>query len=124
MEKYIIIGVGGFLGAISRYAVGDWAAQKWGAAFPYGTLIINLAGSFLLGLFLAAATERVLVDPRLRLFFATGFLGAFTTFSTFTYESAELMLNGGRGLGLLNLLASVVLGALMAFFGIWLGKQL
>lgn len=124
MEKYIIVGVGGFLGAISRYAVGDWAAQKWGAAFPYGTLIINLAGSFLLGLFLAAATERVLVDPRLRLFFATGFLGAFTTFSTFTYESAELMLNGGRGLGLLNLLASVVLGALMAFFGIWLGKQL
>jgi fluoride exporter len=124
MAKYIIIGLGGFLGAIARYLVSDWAAQKWGAAFPYGTLIINLAGSFVLGLFLAASTERLLVDPRLRLFLATGFLGAFTTFSTFTYESAELMLNGGRSLGLLNLIGSVLLGAFMAFLGIWLGKQL
>ena len=124
MAKYIIIGLGGFLGAISRYVVSDWAAQKWGAAFPYGTLIINLAGSFLVGLFLAASTERLLIDPRLRLFLATGFLGAFTTFSTLTYESAELMLNGGRGVGLVNLAGSVILGALMALLGIWLGKQL
>jgi len=124
MAKYIIIGLGGFLGAVSRYIVSDWAAQKWGAAFPYGTLMINMAGSFVLGLFLAASTERLLVDPRLRLFLATGFLGAFTTFSTFTYESTELMLNGGRGLGLLNLMGSVLLGTFMAFSGIWLGKQL
>jgi len=78
----------------------------------------------LLGLFLAASTERLLIDPRLRLFLATGFLGAFTTFSTLTYESAELMLNGGRGVGLVNLAGSVILGALMALLGIWLGKQL
>ena len=124
MAKYIILGLGGFLGALSRYVVSDWAAQKWGPAFPYGTLIINLAGSFILGFFLAASTERIPVDPRLRLFLATGFLGAFTTFSTFTYESAELMMNGGRWLGIFNLAASVLLGACMAFGGIWLGKQL
>lgn len=124
MTKFIIIGMGGFFGAISRYIVSDWAAQKWGATFPYGTLLINLTGSFLLGLFLTVATERLLVDPRVRLFFATGFLGAFTTFSTFTYESAELWLNGGRGLGLTNLVVSVVSGLLMALLGIWLGKQL
>jgi CrcB protein len=124
MAKLLIIGLGGFLGAVSRYVISDWAAQKWGAAFPYGTLIINLAGSFLLGLFLTLATERLLVDPRLRLFLATGFLGAFTTFSTFTYESVELVLNGGRWLGTINLAGSVLLGAGMALLGIWLGKLL
>jgi len=124
MAKYVLIGLGGFLGAISRYIVGDWAAQKWGALFPYGTLIINLAGSFLLGLFLSAATERLLIDPRLRLFLATGFLGAFTTFSTLTYESVDLWLNGGRWLALVNIVGSLLLGALMAWLGIWLGKQL
>lgn len=123
MEKFFVIGLGGFVGAVSRYVISDWAAQKWGAAFPYGTLIINLSGSFLLGLFLTVATERLLVDPRVRLFLATGFLGAFTTFSTFTYESIELILNGGRMSGLLNLLISVLTGALMAFLGIWLGRQ-
>jgi len=85
MDKYLIIGLGGFLGANARYLLSGWAAQKWGASFPYGTLLINATGSFILGLFLAATTGRVLVDPRWRLFFAIGFLGAYTTFSTYTY---------------------------------------
>ena len=86
LDKYLIIGLGGFLGANLRYLVGGWAAEKWGASFPFGTLLINVSGSFVLGLFLAAVTGRLSIDPHWRLFFAIGFLGAYTTFSSYTYE--------------------------------------
>jgi CrcB protein len=79
MQNFLIIGFGTFLGANLRYWLSGWAAERWGTLFPYGTLIINLTGSFLFGALLAAATERILVDPRWRLFFAVGFLGAYTT---------------------------------------------
>jgi CrcB protein len=124
MDKYLIIGAGAFLGANARYLLGGWVAQKWGAAFPYGTLLINVTGSFILGLFLALTTEHYLLDPRWRLFFAIGFLGAYTTFSTYTYESTQLLLSGSWGPGLLNLLGSNLLGVLAAVLGIVLGRRL
>ena len=124
MDKYVIIGLGGFLGACARYWLSGWAAQRWGAGFPYGTLLINLTGSFLLGLFLAATTERLLVDPRWRLFLAIGFLGAYTTFSTYTYESAQLLLAGNWWPGLGNLLASNLLGLIASVLGVVLGRNL
>ena len=92
MDKYLLVGLGGFLGAIARYALGGWAAEKWGGGFPYRTLLINVSGSFVLGLFLAVTASRLPLDPRWRLFFAVGFLGAYTTFSTFTYETVQLLL--------------------------------
>lgn len=124
MDKFLLISAGAVLGANARYWIGTWAAQKWGASFPYGTLLINVTGSLLLGLFMALTAERFVIDPRLRLLIATGFLGAYTTFSTFTYESMILLTKGALMPGLLNILGSTALGLLAVGAGIWLGKSL
>jgi fluoride exporter len=122
MEKFLIISLGAVLGANARYWLGGWVAERFGTTFPYGTLIINVTGSLVLGFFITLVTERFLVDPRWRLFVAIGFLGAYTTFSTYTYESMNLLLNGQIRLGLLNLFGSSVLGAAAMLAGILLGK--
>ena len=122
MEKVLYISIGAMLGANARYWIGDWAAQKWGTAFPYGTLIINLTGSLLLGFFITIATERFLIDPRLRILIAVGFFGAYTTFSTYAMESFNLLSNGQWLYGLFNLLGSTILGVLAAALGVYLGK--
>lgn len=124
MEKFLIISLGAVLGANARYWLGGWAAEKFGAAFPYGTLIINLSGSFILGIFVTLITDRFLVDPHWRLLIAIGFLGSYTTFSTYTYESVNLMLTGQPWLGLLNLFGSSLLGAIAAAAGILLARAL
>lgn len=124
LEKILLISAGAVLGANARYWLGDWAAQKWGAAFPMGTMLINLTGSLALGFFMTLATERFLIDPRWRLLFAVGFLGAYTTFSTYTYESFNLVVKGQWLPGLLNLLGSAVLGILAVGIGVYLGKSL
>lgn len=124
MDKYLIISVGAILGANARYILGGWVAERWGTSFPYGTLVINLTGSFLLGVFLAFSTDRVLLDPRYRLLIAIGFLGAYTTFSTYTYESVTLLLSGSWGAGLLNLFGSAILGAAAVVIGIIIGRLL
>jgi CrcB protein len=123
MDNYIIIGCGGFLGACARYWLAGWAAQKWGASFPFGTLLINVTGSFVLGLFMAATTGRLIVDPRWRLLFAIGFVGAYTTFSTYTYESTQLLLAGNWSYGLANLAASNLLGLGASVLGIMVGRR-
>jgi fluoride exporter len=124
MEKFLLISAGAILGANARYWLGDWAAQKWGATFPMGTLIINLTGSLLLGFFMTLATERMMIDPRWRLFFAVGFLGAYTTFSTYMYESFNLLSKGQYIPGLLNLFGSTIIGLLAVGLGVYLGKSL
>ncbi len=124
MDRVLWISIGAMLGANARYWLGVWAAQRWGAAFPWGTFIINLSGSFLLGLFMTLVTGRYPVDPNLRLLVTVGFLGAYTTFSTFTYESINLFIKGQWLAGLLNVLGSMALGLLAAGFGVYLGKAL
>ena len=124
MDKYLLVGLGGCLGAIARYALGGWAAEKWGAGFPYGTLLINVSGSFVLGLFLAVTASRLPLDPRWRLFFAVGFLGAYTTFSTFTYETVQLLLANDWRPALAYVGVSNVLGVGAALLGIGLGRIL
>jgi len=124
MEKVLWISMGAVLGANLRYWVGDWAAQRFGSGFPYGTLLINLTGSFLLGLIISMSMENFIIDPRLRLLLTVGFLGSYTTFSTYAYESIALISQGQWGLGLFNLIGSSLLGALFAILGIWLGKVL
>jgi CrcB protein len=124
MEKFVLISIGAALGANARFWMADWAARKWGSAFPYGTFLINVTGSLLLGFFMAIATERFLVDPRWRLLFAVGFLGAYTTFSTFSYESYNLLVRGQWGLGLLNVLGGTLLGIGAAALGVYLGKAI
>lgn len=124
MDKVLWISIGAVLGANLRYWVGDWAAQRFGSGFPYGTLLINLSGSFLLGLIVSMSMENFIIDPRLRLLLTIGFLGSYTTFSTYAYESIALISQGQWGMGLFNLLGSSLLGGLFAILGIWLGKVL
>jgi CrcB protein len=124
METFLIISLGAILGANARYWVGGWAAERFGTTFPYGTLIINLTGSLILGFFITLVTDHFLVDPRWRLLVAIGFLGAYTTFSTYTYESVNLILNGQVWLGLLDLFGSTILGATAVTAGILLGRAL
>jgi fluoride exporter len=124
MATFLIISLGAILGANARYWLGGWAAERFGTTFPYGTLIINLTGSLALGFFITLVTDRFLVDPRWRLLIAIGFLGAYTTFSTYTYESVNMLLNGQVWLGLVNLFGSSILGALAVTAGILLGRAL
>ena len=124
METFLIISLGAILGANARYWVGGWAAERFGTTFPYGTLIINVTGSLILGFFMTLVTDRFLVDPRWRLLVAIGFLGAYTTFSTYTYESVNLILSGQVWLGLLDLFGSSILGATAVTAGILLGRAL
>lgn len=123
LEKYLLVGMGGFLGTCARYWVSGWAAEKWGTTFPFGTLLINLSGSFVLGLFMTITTERLLLNPGWRLLFAVGFLGAYTTFSTYTYESVQLLLTGNWWSGIANLLSSNLVGLLASVLGIALGRR-
>jgi CrcB protein len=118
METFLLISLGAILGANLRYGISVWAAERLGPSFPYGNLIINLTGSFILGFFITLATERLLLDPRLRILFAIGFLGSYTTFSSYTFESLSLIMENQWLLGLLNLFGSAFLGGVAVFLGI------
>jgi fluoride exporter len=122
MDKFMIISLGAILGANARYWLGGWAAERFGTSFPYGTLIINVTGSLVLGFLMTLITDRFLVDPRWRLLLGIGFLGAYTTFSTYTYESVTLITSGQVWLGLVDLFGSSILGAAAVLIGILLGR--
>ncbi len=124
LEKILLISAGAVFGANARYWIGDWAAQKWGAAFPFGTVLINITGSLLIGLFLTVTTERFLIDPRWRLLIVVGFLGAYTTFSTFSFESFQLFSREQWLFAFLNAFGSTVAGILAVGLGVFLGKSL
>ncbi len=110
MQNYLIIGLGGFLGAVTRYAVSIWIGQRWGRTFPLGTFFINISGSFLIALIMSLTTERFMVNPQWRLFLAVGFLGAYTTFSTFEFETGALLRDGEWMIAALNVVLSVFAG--------------
>jgi CrcB protein len=121
---FLVISVGGILGANARYLVTLYIAERLGTAFPYGTLIINVTGSLIIGFFLTLAIERFSIDPLWRLFFATGFLGAYTTFSSYTFEAAQLIRDGSYGLAFVYLFGSVLAGMIGVFAGIVAAEQL
>ena len=116
------VGLGGFLGANARYLVSGYISDRWGAVFPLGTFVINITGSFILGFFLAYAQERPWVAPGARLLFAVGFVGAYTTFSTFEYETMRLIQERELLLAMLNIVGSVLTGAVAVFGGFLLGE--
>jgi CrcB protein len=122
--KVVIIGMGGFVGANARYFVGGWVHARMGAGFPYGTIIINVSGSFVLGLFMELS-QKLLWNEAWRLLVAIGLLGAFTTFSTFSYETLQLIAEGRRyGLAALNAASSFALGLCACYLGLVLGRML
>jgi CrcB protein len=123
VETILLIGIGGFIGANVRYLVALWAAGRFGSAFPWGTLIINFSGSSVLGLFVGWSANHVTLDPRVRLFVAIGFFGAYTTFSTYANESVALM-QAGRWLSVLaNVLGTNLVCILGALFGLAVGSR-
>jgi CrcB protein len=124
MDHFLIISIGAVMGANARYWIGGWAADRFGTAFPYGNLIINVLGSFVVGLIITLMTERFIVDPGWRIFIAIGFFGSFTTFSSYTFESVALILSGQWNLGIINLIGSSLLGGFAALLGILLGRAL
>jgi CrcB protein len=114
--NWISIALGGAVGALLRYLVSGWAYALLGEGFPWGTLSVNLLGSFLIG-FLWRLFDQIAIAPNTRTLIFVGGLGAFTTFSTFGLESFNLLRGGQVKLGLLNMLSSNVLGILFIFLG-------
>lgn len=119
----LAVGAGGSLGAVLRFLVATLCGRLFGTGFPIGTLVINLTGSFFLGWFLTALQERLTVTDTLRLAVAVGFVGAYTTFSTFAYESNSLLTEGAELKAAFNLLGSLILGLAAVRLGILLGGR-
>ncbi len=120
--KILLVMLGGSLGALSRYGVSLLAASLFGSKFPWGTLIVNLAGCFLIGLSMALAERGGFMSPSVRLFFVTGYLGALTTFSTFALETVNAMRAGAQLVTIANFLSNNVIGAALVFLGLWVGR--
>lgn len=120
MLNYLIIGAGGFLGAVTRYLVATWIGQKWGRIFPFGTFAVNISGSFFIGLIMSLFVGKFMVNPQWRLFLVIGFIGSYTTFSTFEYETGGLLQDGEFLLATMNIFLSVFLG----FVGLKIGEMI
>jgi CrcB protein len=121
---YFLVALFGAAGALSRYALDGWITDATHGQFPWGTFVINLLGSFALGFLVAATTERLLPHPNWRIALGIGYLGSFTTFSTYAYESVKLAEDGAVGLALLNSVGMVALGMLAALVGLAVGRTL
>lgn len=119
IQKSCWVGIGGFLGANARYWLGGWIQQGWGTAFPWSTFVINVSGSFILGLFVTLISERFTVRgaANLRLLIAIGFVGAYTTFSTFEFETLTLVETSAWIRAFANAFGSLIAG----FLSVWLG---
>ncbi len=124
MTQIFVVAIGGAAGALCRWGTGKLAAQLWGSGFPYGTLIVNVAGCFLMGLIMhiGLATDRIGQTTRLAL--TVGFLGAMTTFSSFSYETICLLEEGNWTGAAANAAANVALGLIATITGIGLGRIL
>jgi len=119
-----LVALGGGIGALVRYLTALITARLWGETFPWGTLAVNLAGCFLIGVIYAFGVEAGAVGPRARLFVMTGLLGGFTTFSTFSLETSTLLMQGAGWEASLNLVGNVVGGLMLFMAGLIIGRIL
>jgi CrcB protein len=117
MTKYLVVGFGGFLGAVARFWLGGAISNRMGTRFPYGTFVINCTGSFLIGFIITLLAERTHWSPNWRYLIPIGFIGAYTTFSTFEYETIRSVQDGELLMAGLNVVLSVAVG----FISVWLG---
>lgn len=122
--KILYLGIFGGLGCIARYAVSGWVYALFGRTLPYGTLAVNVLGSLLLGLIMEGSLRSTLLSPELRLGLTVGFLGGFTTFSTFSYETVRLLEEGSFLAAGANVLLNVTVCLLAVMLGIYLARQM
>jgi fluoride exporter len=119
-----LVGIGGFFGSIARYATARSIDVKLNALFPYGTLTVNIIGSFILGIVIAWASRKGAGSENMRLLLATGFCGGFTTFSAFAFENLTLIEQKMIGSALLYISVSLILGVLAVYAGVVVGRSL
>ena len=124
MKEALLVGLGSFFGANARYFISGWMAKKVDPTLPWGTLTVNVVGSFIIGAFLAWTSERVLVDPAYKLIVAVGFCGAFTTFSSFAFETYRLFQQGHHWQAIGNVFANNILTLVAVIAGMVLVRQL
>jgi fluoride exporter len=118
MARFFLVCLGGGIGTGARYLLGGWAQRALGTAFPYGTLIINSLGSFLIVIIMYLGAERGVIPPDVRVVLTTGIMGGFTTYSTFNYETIRLFQDGAIGVGVLNIAATVFVCLLAGGLGV------
>jgi len=124
MTPWLTIPLFGALGCLTRHLVSGWAYTLLGRGFPYGTLVVNVLGSFLLGLVMEGSLRSTLLSPEVRIGITTGFMGGFTTFSTFSYETVRLLEEGSYMQAGANVLLNVTVCLVFAALGIYLARQL
>ena len=124
MDKYLILGFGAVSGALCRYWLGLWAVEKWGSHFAFGTLLINLIGSFVLGLFLTLHLDRGMFTPNARYLVAIGWCASFTTYSTFSWDTFRYIQEGNLKLAAINLTMTLFGCLLATWAGVTAGKLL
>ena len=123
MIRYLVVLVGGGAGALARYVAASLIMTRFGGKFPLGTLVINVTGSFLIGFLMTIMTERFHLDPIWRLLLVVGFLGGYTTFSSFEWETYTAVREGALWTGMLNVVSSVTLGYVAVWLGVILARR-
>jgi len=118
--RYLLVVIGGGAGALARYVGASAIMTRFGGKFPLGTLVINVTGSFLIGFLMTILTERFKLDPNWRLLLVVGFLGGYTTFSSFEWETYTAVREGALWTGMLNVVSSIMVG----YVAVWLGAML
>jgi CrcB protein len=121
--RYLLVVLGGGAGSLARYIAGAAIVERFGPRFPIGTMTINITGSFLIGLVMTLITERLPGDLNLRPLLVTGFLGGYTTFSSFEWETFDRIRHGGFWIGMANVVGSVGLGYAAVWMGAVLGRK-
>jgi fluoride exporter len=121
--RYLLVLIGGGTGALTRYVAASAIMTRFGGKFPLGTLAINVTGSFLIGFLMTMLTERFQLDPQWRLLLVVGFLGGYTTFSSFEWETFTAVRDGALWAGMLNIVSSVVVGYIAVWLGVMLARR-
>ena len=122
LKSILLVGAGGFAGSVLRYLISEFSALKWGAAFPYGTFIVNIAGCLIIGLIYGLGVKQI-ASTEMRLLLATGFCGGFTTFSSFSFEFLVLLREGHTTLAFLYAGGSMAVGLTAVWLGVLITKM-